>query len=365
MNNNPFILCVTGSDGTGHSGIQADIKTVLALGGVPLTAVTSVTVQNSNGIKSINEMPPEVIVGQVKAVYDDVHPKAVKIGLLTAPEAMRRVRDEVVGCPNVVCAPGILASQGGIMLPNESLAALCCHLIPISRLLILKCVDAEIILGMEITSDDDMRDAATRLLRMGAQWVLLRGGTHSEGRINALLMGGAADAPTVRFFSSVNVEGWQKHGVGGALSAAVATRLALGDTMPQAIDNAHAYIHSQVVYSVDTDHAGIRPSELYNTLLSLIADNYRTAHDVTFYAGRMAITPRYLSQVTKAVAAKSPKQIIDEYLLQEVDVLLSTTSLTIQEIAQRLGFSSQILLARFYKQKKGFPPTAFRNRTVQ
>ena len=112
----------------------------------------------------------------------------------------------------------------------------------------LKCTDAEIILGRRITTDEDMTEAAKSLLEMGAEWVLLRGGTYIQGRINALLMG----KDYQRFFSSVNIDGWQKHGVGGTLSTAIATHLAFGEEVTLAIAHAHDYLHSQVVYAEST-----------------------------------------------------------------------------------------------------------------
>ena len=148
--------------------------------------------------------------------------------------------------------------------------------------------------------------------------------------------------------------------MGGALSTAIATRLAFGDDMVTAIRNAHDYIHSQVVYNVSSETRNPRLAELYNEFLSLIADNYSQAHDVAYYADKLAITTRYLSQVTRAMVDKSPKQIIDDYLLQETDILLSSTSLTIQEISDKLGFSSQVLLSKFYRSKKGMAPKEFR-----
>lgn len=352
------ILSITGSDSTGRSGIQSDIKTIRDLGCFGATAVTSITIQNSFGIQTIHELSTELVAGQIKSVYGDTLPDAVKVGMINNPDTIRAIKDEIIGCRNIVCSPGILSSHGGCLMSNDSLHALRRMIIPISRLLMLKCIDAEILLGKEIKTDDDMRDAAQQLCEMGAQWVLLRGGLHTQGRINALLYG----KDYAEFFSSYNIEGWRKHGVGGALSTAVATRLALGDDMPVAIKNAHAYIHSQIVYSVDnTSNTSLRYNELYNELLSLIADNYRNAHDVLFYAERMSITPRYLSQITRAVIGKTPKRIIDDYLLEQIETLLSTTSKPIQEIAHTLGFSSQIMLAKFFKQKKGCSPTEFRN----
>lgn len=351
------ILCINGSDSTGQSGVQADIKTAKDMGGYAVTSVTSVTVQSHTNIKQVLELPTELVIGQIKAVYDDFHPKAIKVGMINNVQTIRRIRESIVGNQKIVCSPGILSSHGGCLMSNESIEAFRKHLIPICTLLVLKCTDAEILLGRSISTDADMIEAARTLHELGAEWILLRGGVHTEGRINALLYGEGYQ----QFFSSMNIEGWKRHGVGGALSTAIATRLAQGDDIVTAIKTAHDYIHNQVVYCVENNGANIRFNELYNTFLSLVADNYHTAHDVQFYANRMAITSRYLSQITRTIAGKSPKQIIDSHLLQEITQRLVTSAENIQEISIAFGFSSQVMFTKFFKAKHGISPTQYRN----
>lgn len=356
----PTVLSITGSDGTGGAGVQADVKTISAMGGSAVTAITSVTVQNSRGIQSVHALPAVVVGGQVRAVVDDAHPRAVKVGLVGDAEAMAEIRSHIVGCPHVVVDPGVLSSSGHRLMDTAAISALVHHILPVTKLLVVRCAEAELILGRKILTDDDMVAVARRLVDLGAEWVLLRGGQHAGDRLTALLYG----PNTKRFFSSFNIEGWTRHGVGGALSSAIATRLAFGDDVPTAVQNAHEYIHSQVVYAVALAGRRQRPADIYNRFLSLIATHYREAHDVTFYADRLAITARYLSQVTRAVVSKTPKQIIDEYLLREARVLLSCTTYSVQEISQRLGFTSQMQFSRFVHAKGGTTPTEMRLRNV-
>ncbi|MCQ2374673.1 MAG: hydroxymethylpyrimidine/phosphomethylpyrimidine kinase [Salinivirgaceae bacterium] len=357
MNNPVSILCVNGSDSTGHSGIQADIKTVRDLGGHAVTAVTSIAVQNEDGIQCVHTLPDDIVVGQVRAVYQDSRPKAVKIGMIDSPKAIRLLRNEIVGCGRIVCSPGVLSSRGGCLMSNDSIKSLCNNILPITTILMLKCTDAEIILGRSISTDEDMVMASRRFVDMGAESVLLRGGKFSEGRIHALLYGDGSQ----RFFSSVNVSGWQRHGVGGALSSAIATRLAMGDDVELAVGNAHDYLHRQVVYAESFDRRNnLRPNDLYNKFLSQVADNYTKSHDVQFYADALAITTRYLSQITKSISGRTPKQVIDSQILRESEVLLNTTTMSIQEIANVLGFSSQMVFAKFFRKCKGQSPSAYR-----
>ncbi len=340
------ILSINGSDSTGQAGIGADIQTIAALGGYAVSAVSCV---------GDYSLPPDTVLKQVGDIISTLHPKAIKVGLVTDSETVRRLRDEVIACRRLVVAPGIFDADCKPMVSDDVVEATKRHLVPEALLLMLRCRDAEKMLGISIRTDDDMLEAARLLHEMGAEWVLLRGARHIKGRLIALLYG----QNKTRFFSSYNTEGWQKHGVAGALSAAIATRLGMGDDVPTAVRNAHDFIHSQVVYA-KPDEMGGRSIDIYNRFISLVAEHYRTAHDVAFYADRLCITTRYLSQITDKVVGKSPKQIIADYIMSEAKTFLDTTRLTIQEIADRLGFSSQVLFCKFFKSQEKTSPSNYR-----
>lgn len=351
------VLSINGSDSTGRSGIQADIKVVKDLGGYCLTVITSVTMHKTHNPTPITQhLSSNTIIGQVRAVYDECHPKAVKVGMVSDAETIRQIRDEIIGCRNIVCSPVIVASNGIRLMDDDSVRAYRRFLLPDARLLVMKSQDVEIILGIKLLTDADMVEAAKQLHEEGAEYVLLRGSKHTQGRVTTLLY---ADGKA-HFFSSYNIIGWQRHGVAGSLSMALAVRLAMDEDIDQALQNAHEYLHNQIIYSVDSENYGIRPQELYNKFLSLIVQHHHVHHDVTFYADRLAITSRYLAQITKLVSEKTPKQIIDDYLLLQSKNLLLNTSLSIQEISDRLGFSSSILFTRFVKQREGVSPRAWR-----
>lgn len=349
------VLSITGSDSTGGAGIQADIKTITDLGGDALTVISSVTIQDKEGIHKIYDLPTSMVVGQARGIICSHHPQVVKVGLLRDAETIEALSNEIIACRSIVCDPGVLSSHGSRLMSDEAVHSFVRHLIPKSTLLMLRLEEAEIILSTHINSDDEMLHAAHCLTEMGATWVLLRGGKYSEGRLTALLYG----PDTRQFFTSYNMEGWQRHGVGGALSSAIATRLAIGDDMRSAISNAHSYIHSQVVYAV-ADTQKMRPADIYNQFMSLIAAHYQEAHDVTYYASQLCISTRYLSQITGRMVGKSPKQVIDAYIMQQAHTLLDTTRLTIQEVAFRLGFSSQAMFSKFFKNQCGSTPSGRR-----
>ena len=377
MNTAPFILSINGSDSTGQSGIQADIQTIAALGGQALTAITAI------GLPACSlPLAPKVVVEQVSSIIGSAHPRAIKVGLVTDGETIRLLRDEVIASSRLVVAPGIFDSEGKQMVGDEVVEAVARYLIPEAMLLMLRCKDAEKLLGISIQTDDDMLEAARQLREMGAEWVLLRGARHTKGRLTALLYGNSPSKSSLQkdhinysslkeeagkgtFFTSYNTEGWQRHGVAAALSAAITTRLGMGDDVPTAIRNAHDFIHSQVVYAKDNEARNERAIDLYNAFISLVAGHYREAHDVIFYADKLCITTRYLSQVTDKTVAKSPKQIIADYLLSEAQSYLDTTRLSIQEIAYKLGFTSGALFCKFFKHQNGTSPSDYRNRSVR
>ena len=369
------ILSINGSDSTGQSGIQADIQTIAALGGYAVTAITCISTlatkmeqgargmgQEGTDIHSISPAPcllpvaPEIVVKQVEQSISLLHPKAIKVGLVTDGETVRLLRDEVIACRRLVVAPGIFDADGRQMVGDDVVEAIKRYLVPEALLLMLRCRDAEKLLSISIQTDDDMLEAARLLHEMGAEWVLLRGGQHTKGRVTALLF----NFSTFHFFTSYNVDGWQRHGVAAALSAAITTRLGMGDDVPTAVRNAHDFIHSQVVYA-KPDEMGGRAIDIYNRFVSLVAGHYREAHDVAFYADRLCITTRYLSGVTNNVVGKSPKQIIADYLMSEAKTYLDTTRLSIQEVADRLGFSSQALFCKFFKAQEKRSPSEHRS----
>lgn len=349
------ILAISGSDGIGSSGIQADIKTITDLGGDAMTVITCMALNHNNSMKW-HMLHKDVIVDQARTIMEMAHPKAIKIGLIQHPHTIKALRDEIIGCRKIVCAPGIFASDGTQLIDDESIQAIMTYLIPESTLLMLRCNEAEKMLGRNITSNDDMIKAAQELNSLGAEWVMIRGGELAEGRLTALLYGEGKG----HFFTSYNTEGWRKHGVGGALSTAITTRLGMGDNIPLAVKNAHEYVHSRVVYAVSNEKQSLRANDIYNEMMSLVAENYQQEHGVAFYADKLNITARYLSQVTDKTVGKSPKQVIADYIINEAKILLGNSRLTIQEVSDRLGFSSQTLFCKFFKNQEGRTPTEFR-----
>lgn len=351
------VLSITGSDGTGGAGVQADVQTITAMGGRALSAVTCLSVLHPTQGLALHDVPTELVIGQVQALITTFHPAVVKVGLVRDAETIRALRDELAGCRQLVCDPGLLSVRGTHLVGADAVNSFRRYLLPEATLAIMRCDEVEMLLDTRIQSDEDMLRAARTLHEMGARWVLLRGGRHYQDRLTALLYGEGNG----RFFSSLNTEGWMQHGVGGAMSSAVATRLAMGDDVPTAVHRAHDYMHNQVIFSSANAGDRLRPADLYDQFLDLVSQYYATAHNVQFYADRLNISTRYLSKITANVSAQTPKQVIDGYLMHEAKVLLESTRLTVQEISIKLGFMTQAHFCRFFRAIEGRTPTDYRS----
>lgn len=271
------------------------------------------------------------------------------------------ISEGIAGIRRIVVAPGIMASNNVQLVDDETIDAIRRRLVPMASLLVLRQVEAEKILGVRIATDQDMVAAAQSFINMGAEYVMIRGGRITEGRVSALLLG----HDTKQFFSSYNIEGWKQHGVGGALSTAVATRLGMGDNVPDAVRNAHEFVHSRIVYSVGGNGKRLRPADIYNAFMNHLSNNYQRAHDVAFYADRLCITPRYLSRITNESVSKSPKQVIADYLMGEARQMLENSRLSVKEVSDGLGFQAVSVFCKFFKQQEGCTPGEYRRHIAE
>lgn len=366
-------MTITGSDSTGGAGVQADIRTISTLGGYALSAVTSVTVQNRQGIHAMHDLPTDIVVGQVKAIMDDMFPKAIKVGMVREVESIKMLAKEIVACSRVVCDPGLVSSQGVRLATDEAVEAIRRWVLPYTKVLTLKCSDAEVMLGHTVVGAEGMVSTARELIALGAEAVLLQGGHCIDKVLTDILVMEGAEEPI--YFSSPDIEGWRLHGVGGTLSSAIATFLGQGDTVEVAVRKAHEYIQNMVIYLVDIEkrRSGLllqrmqtavscRQVELYNGFMALIAEHYKEARDVAFYTERLNVTRRYLRNITQNITGKSPKQVIIDYLLREMERDLTITSFTMQELSYRYGFVSQALFCKFFSSQRGCSPSDFRKR---
>jgi hydroxymethylpyrimidine/phosphomethylpyrimidine kinase len=232
------VLIIAGSDSGGGAGIQADIKTVTALGGYAATAVTALTVQNTLGVGAVHEVPVDFVIAQARAVLDDIGAEVIKSGMLASARMVEAVAELIAGAglPAVV-DPVITAKGGAALLEDRAIAALRASLVPRARLLTPNAPEAEALTGIAVASEDGQRRAGRALLAMGAEAVLVKGG-HVEGPtvVDLLLTAGGETR-----FEGERIATRHTHGTGCTLASACATGLAQGLAMDDAVARARAY----------------------------------------------------------------------------------------------------------------------------
>jgi hydroxymethylpyrimidine/phosphomethylpyrimidine kinase len=234
------VLVIAGSDSGGGAGIQADIKTVTALGGYAATAITAVTVQNTLGVTGIHPIPTAVVEAQARAVLDDIGADAIKTGMLgdvAMVEAVARILDGARDVPAVI-DPVMVAKGGQALLPDPAVAAVRRLLAPRAALLTPNAPEAFALCGVEVTDLDGQRRAGAALLRMGARAVLMKGGHVPGETVVDLLI--TADGETA--FEGPRLDSRHTHGTGCTLASACAAGLAQGLPLGDAVARAWFYV---------------------------------------------------------------------------------------------------------------------------
>jgi len=239
------VLILAGSDSGGGAGIQADIKTVTALGGYAATAITAVTVQNTLGVSAVHPVPLAVIEGQARAVLDDIGADAIKTGMLGGVEVVELVALILEGASSLpaVIDPVMIAKGGQALLADQALDALRALLVPRAALLTPNAPEASALTGLAVESLDQMRATGEALLRQGARAVLMKGGHVAGPVVIDLLI--TPDGETQ--FEAVRVESRHTHGTGCTLASACATGLAQGLPLTAAVAIAWDYVHEAML----------------------------------------------------------------------------------------------------------------------
>lgn len=313
------ILTITGSDSTGGSGVQADIKTISELGGYAVSAITSITVQNTLGIQEFFDVPAEIVSGQIEAIMNDIQPTIVKVGMIRRVETLGVVIDALTKYrPDyIIYTPAIWSSNGDALMTEDVVSQIKYRLLPLCSVVVARKKENDIILQ------------DTKLLRMA-----------EDNGMKVFLLDNA-----------------NSHGLTNRFSSALAVYLNQGSKMDEALAKAQDFINVELTRESNLQG---RSSELYNQFISQVNNFCRTYSDVHFYADQLNVSSRYLAQVTRRISGKTPKAIIDEYIVKEIERELSTTTHTVQEIANTFGFSSQAHLTKFFKKMRGVTPSAFR-----
>jgi hydroxymethylpyrimidine/phosphomethylpyrimidine kinase len=241
----PRVLSIAGSDSSGGAGIQADLKTIAALGCYGATAITALTAQNTLGVRSIHAVPPQMLTDQIDAVVSDLGVDAVKIGMLHAPDIVLAVAAAIDrhSLKNVVLDPVMVATSGAVLIDNPAIAALVRELFGRAMLVTPNLDEAALLVGRPLASEPDMLSAAQQLLAMGARAVLLKGGHLPGDQVSDLLLT-LGEPP--HWLRGQRIASANTHGTGCTLSSAIAAQLALGLDLRSAVQAAREYVRGAI-----------------------------------------------------------------------------------------------------------------------
>lgn len=241
----PRVLTIAGSDPSGGAGVQADLKTFTALRVYGMAVITSVTVQNTLGVQETFHLPPEIVYRQITAVVPDVGVDAMKTGMLGNGKIASAVASALaeVGAVNLVVDPVLRSSDGKELLDEDGLRVLRERIFPLARLVTPNVPEAEVLCGLRIKRIRDLELCAQRILETGVEAVLIKGG-HMEGSkvIDLFYKGGQE----FHYLVKDRVETRSTHGTGCTLSAAIASFLAKGKNLEEAVEKAKDYIHGAI-----------------------------------------------------------------------------------------------------------------------
>ena len=241
-------LTIAGSDSSGGAGIQADIKTMTANGVFAMSAITALTAQNTTGVYGIYEVTPEFLREQLYAVFSDIRPDAVKVGMVSSSALIDVIADalERFCAPNIVVDPVMVSTSGSRLIDEDAVETLTRRLLPLADIITPNIPEAEILSGIGINSEDDMVKAARKISESAGAAVLCKGG-HNIVDANDLLYYG--DCP--KWFYGERIDNKNTHGTGCTLSSAIASNLAKGSDLVSSVLRAKEYISCALSAGLD------------------------------------------------------------------------------------------------------------------
>jgi len=244
-------LSIAGSDSSGGAGIQADMKTMAANGVYAMTAITALTAQNTTGVAAIMEVTPEFLRQQIDAVFEDIRPDAVKIGMVSSPALVDVIAERLTyyRANNIVVDPVMVATSGSVLSKESAVGAMKEKLLPLAAVITPNIPEAEILSGRKITVKEDMERAAKEIAETFGCPTLCKGG-HSVNDANDLLY---ASGRYIWFYGK-RINNPNTHGTGCTLSSAIAANLAKGYSLEHAIERAKAYLSGALASMLDLGH---------------------------------------------------------------------------------------------------------------
>ncbi|MBT8610001.1 bifunctional hydroxymethylpyrimidine kinase/phosphomethylpyrimidine kinase [Polynucleobacter paneuropaeus] len=248
----PKILTIAGSDSGGGAGVQADLKVITALGGYGMSVITAITAQNTLGVTAIQDVDLAVIEAQIDAVLNDIGANSIKIGMLASPEIVQVVANSLRkhDITRIILDPVLRATSGASLGGDDTAQAMMKELFPMASLVTPNLEEASLLLGRDISQVDDFKSAAEKLLALGPQAVLIKGGhlDSAHTQLTDYLMWRSIEDDLeiiqVKEFKHPRVNTENTHGTGCSLSAAIATYFADGHDLPHAVGKAIAYVEA-------------------------------------------------------------------------------------------------------------------------
>lgn len=263
----PPVLSIAGSDSSGGAGIQADLKTMLANGVFGMTAIAALTAQNTTGVRMVTNTPPDMLAAQIDAVFEDIPPLAVKIGMVSSVELIDVIADRLTfhKATNVVLDPVMVATSGAKLIEDDAIAALTSQLFPLATVITPNMPETQALCdlavtqgaqpinydnGESISTPADMTVAGHLLADHFGCAVLVKGGHGTQDASDVLVEPNGR----VTWFTGYRVDNPNTHGTGCTLSSAIASHLALGEDLPTAVDHAKLYLTGALEAQLDLGH---------------------------------------------------------------------------------------------------------------
>lgn len=246
----PTVLTIAGTDPSGGAGIQADLKTFAALGCYGMSVITALVAQNTCGVRAIHSVPPDFVKAQLLAVLEDIRPDAIKIGMVHSVELVNVIVEVLGSYPDipVVFDPVMIATSGHRLIKEDTIDAIVTKLFPLAQLITPNMDEAALLAGIPVTTLDDMYEAAAHIMALKPKNLLLKGGHLQSDKLTSMLVNAQG---LVREYHSNKIETKNMHGSGCTLSSAIASFLARGFSLTDAVTEAQDYVHGAIFNAAD------------------------------------------------------------------------------------------------------------------
>lgn len=242
------VLTIAGSDCSGGAGIQADLKTIMAHNLYGMSAITALTAQNTTGVSAIFDTSPDFVAAQLDAVFNDIFPDAVKIGMVSNAAIIEIIANKLkeYKAVNIVVDPVMVSTSGSRLLSEDAINNLIHLLLPLADLITPNLQEAEVLVKHKIQTESDMEAAAMELSAFTKAGILIKGGHLNNAANDLLYTGGLAT-----WFKGERIDNDNTHGTGCTLSSAIASNLALGHSMEESVKHAKEYITGALKANLD------------------------------------------------------------------------------------------------------------------